>query len=163
MAKIKNPLPITVEWKGTNRREVYLDYLVKANNWKVGAEVGVRIGRTLFYLLEQNLELRMYAIDRDIKQFNNGPRFEAVKDRIIILEGTSWIVHNQINELLDFVFIDAGHSAKSVVKDINSYKPLLKTKKGLTGHDVDFPSVQAALQKCEIEYDVGPNNIWLQK
>ena len=106
-----------------------LDYLVKENNWKVGAEVGVRIGRTLFYLLEQNLELRMYAIDRDIKQFNNGPRFEAVKDRITILEGTSWIVHNQINEPLDFVFIDAGHSAKSVVKDINSYKPLLKTKK----------------------------------
>ena len=163
MAKIKNPLPLTVEWRGTNRREVYLDYLVKENNWKVGAEVGVRIGRTLFYLLEQNLELRMYAIDKDIKQFNNGPRFEAVKDRIIILEGTSWIVHNQINEPLDFVFIDAGHSAKSVVKDIHAYKPLLKTKKGLTGHDVDFPSVQTALQKCEIEYDVGPNNIWLQK
>lgn len=163
MAKIKNPLPLTVEWRGTNRREVYLDYLVKANNWKVGAEVGVRVGRTLFYLLEQNLELRMYAIDKDIKQFNNGPRFEAVKDRIIILEGISWIVHNKINELLDFVFIDAGHSAKSVVKDIHAYKPLLKTKKGLTGHDVDFPSVQTALQKCEIEYDVGPNNIWLQK
>lgn len=163
MAKIKNPLPLTVEWRGTNRREVYLDYLVKKNNWKVGAEVGVRIGRTLFYLLEQNLNLKMYAIDKDIKQFNNGPRFEAVKDRIIILEGISWTVHIQINEPLDFVFIDAAHSWKSVVKDIHAYKPLLKTKKGLTGHDVDFPSVQKALQRCEIDYDVGPDNIWLQK
>ena len=69
MAKIKNPLPMTVEWKGSNGREFYLDNQIKKNKWSIGAEVGVRFGRTLFYLLDNNPRLQMYAIDIDISQF----------------------------------------------------------------------------------------------
>ena len=52
---------MTVEWKGSNGREFYLDNQIKKNKWSIGAEVGVRFGRTLFYLLDNNPRLQMYA------------------------------------------------------------------------------------------------------
>ena len=33
MAKIKNPLPITVDWQGPNGREFYLDDQIKKNKF----------------------------------------------------------------------------------------------------------------------------------
>jgi len=32
MAKIRNKLTQTIEWNDINRREVFIDYLVKQNN-----------------------------------------------------------------------------------------------------------------------------------
>jgi hypothetical protein len=161
--KIKNPLPRSIEWVGPNRRELYLDHLVKTNNWTVGVEVGVRTGRTLFHLLDSNPMLKMYAVDKDIEQFYN----EAVKNkyntRLVVLDGISWEQAKFIDEKVDFVFVDAGHSTKSVVKDINAYRPLLKNDQGLTGHDIDFPAVQEALAQLKIGFDVGPDNVWVIK
>lgn len=163
MAKVRNPLPVTVDWQGTNRREVYLDSLVKTNNWTIGCEVGVRTGRTLFYLLDNNPTLKMYAVDIDISQFYDEHVKEKYAERLIVLEDQSWNCASKIDQVLDFVFIDAGHSTKSVTKDINAYLPLLKNKTGLTGHDVDFPAIQAALSNLNIEFDVGPDNVWIAK
>ena len=160
MAKTRNPLPLTVEWKGPNRREHYLDFLVKENNWTTGIEVGVRLGRTLFHLLDQNPKLKMYAVDKDISQFYNNQIKEKYQDRLVVLEGTSWDQASNIPEEIDFVFIDAGHSTKSVTRDINAFKPLLKTETGLIGHDIDFPAVQEALDRLDINFDVGPDNVW---
>lgn len=161
MAKIKNPLPKTVPWKGPHRREFYIDSLVKQHNWQIGCEVGVRTGRTLFHLLDNNPKLKMYAVDKDISQFYNQSIKNKYGNRLIVLEDISWDAVTQIKEQLDFVFIDAGHSTKSVTKDINAYLPLLKSKKGLLGHDIDFPAIQLALDNLEIKYDVGPDNVWI--
>lgn len=163
MAKIRNPLPMTINWSKENKRELYIDYLVKKNNWQVGVEVGVRFGRVLFHLLDNNPTLKMYAVDKDISQFYNGKVKETYKDRLIVLEGQSWDQANVIKEKIDFVFIDAGHGTKSVVKDIRAYEPLVKNETGLLGHDVDFPAVQEALSICDIVYDIGPDNIWQRK
>lgn len=163
MAKIRNPLAMTIPWTNLPRREVYLDFLVKKYHWSVGIEVGVRFGRTLFYLLDKNPSLKMYAVDKDISQFYNQNIQNKYKDRLIVLEGSSNEQAAKINELVDFTFIDAGHGTKDVVKDINAYSPLLKTKQGLIGHDIDFPAVQAALKICNIDFEVGPDNVWIQK
>lgn len=163
MAKTRNPLPITVDWKKSHRRELYLDHLVKQNKWQVGAEVGVRVGRVLFYLLDNNPNLKMYAIDIDIAQFYNEQVKAKYQDRLIVLSGESWEQADHIAEVIDFVFIDASHSRKSVVKDINAYSSKLRTPQGLLGHDVDFPAVQQALADCNVQFDVGPDNVWGQK
>lgn len=163
MAKVRNPLAMTVNWAGPYRREYYLDSLVKEKNWQTGIEVGVRFGRTLFHLLDNNPSLKMYAVDKDISQFYNEDVKEKYKDRLVVLEGLSSEQSEKIQEKVDFVFIDAGHGTKDVVKDINAYLPLIKTKQGLTGHDVDFPAVQAALLQCKIDFEVGPDNVWIQK
>ena len=163
MAKVRNPLSITVDWNGSQRREVYLESQVKSNHWTVGVEVGVRFGRTLFHLLDNNPNLKMYAVDKDISQFYSKKIQEKYGSRLVVLEGESWEQADNIKESIDFVFIDAGHGTKSVVKDINAYKPLLKSNNGLLGHDIDFPAIQEALKICNISFDVCPDNVWHQK
>lgn len=163
MAKIKNSLPMTVEWKGPNGREFYLDDQIKKNNWTVGAEIGVRFGRTLFYLLDNNPRLQMYAVDIDISQFYSSQIKEKYGDRIIVLEGDSSTVAENILTKLDFVFIDGAHSYKAVMKDLTAYAPKVKQKCGLLGHDIDYPSIQKALKDFSIDYEVGPDNVWQQK
>ena len=161
MAKVRNPLPQTLAWSGSRRREVFLDHLVKQRGWQVGVEVGVRFGRVLFHLLENNPKLLMYAVDIDIGQFYNPKVQRQYSDRLIVLEGNSWDQAARISQSVDFVFIDASHSQKSVVKDIMAYRPLLRTPQGLLGHDVDFPAVQAALAQCDVKFEVGPDNVWV--
>lgn len=161
--KIKLPLPRTVTWAGPNRREYFLDSLIKQHGWSVGVEVGVRTGRTLFHLLDQNPNLKMYAVDKDIDQFYNNAVQAKYSTRLTVLSGISWDQAQYITEPVDFVFVDAGHSTKSVIKDILAYRPLLRNEQGLTGHDIDFPAVQQALVDLNIIYDVGPDNTWIAK
>lgn len=163
MAKIRNPLPLTVQWNDEQKREVYIDSQVKKYNWTVGVEVGVRFGRTLFYLLDRNPDLKMYAVDKDISQFYNSEIGKKYNNRLIVLEGESSEQALRIKENIDFAFIDAGHSTKSVTKDIEAYSPLVKTSQGLLGHDIDYPSIQTALQNLKINYDVAPDNVWQRK
>ena len=59
------------------------------------------------------------------------------------------------------MFIDADHSYEWVKKDIAAYKPKLKKGGWLTGHDIDFPGVNRAVNEVIVKYDVGPNNVWL--
>lgn len=163
MAKVRNPLPLTVEWKKENRRELYLDYLIKENKWSVGVEVGVRYGRTLFHLLENNSDLRMYAVDIDVSQFYSDKIQKKYGNRLIVLEGDSSLQVDKIKEKVDFIFIDAAHSKKAVLKDIEAYRSLVKTPDGLLGHDIDYPSIQEALSESKINVDVCPDNVWRQK
>lgn len=163
MAKIKNKLPITVSWNESEKRELYLDSLVKEHQWTVGIEVGVRFGRTLFYLLENNPTLKMYAVDIDISQFYNQQVKERYGDRLIVLEGDSATLASTIKETVDFVFIDGAHSKKAVIKDITEYRKILKSDIGLTGHDIDYPSIQSALDELGIDYNVCPDNVWTFK
>ncbi len=163
MAKVRNPLPMTVNWAGPLKREYFLDKQIKKHNWSIGVEVGVRFGRTLFYLLDNNPSLKMYAVDFDVTQFYSEDVQKKYGDRLVVLDGDSSQQASRILEKVDFVFIDASHSTKGVVKDINAYSPLVTNKNGLTGHDIDFPAVQEALKICGIDYEVGPDNVWQQK
>jgi predicted O-methyltransferase YrrM len=152
-----------VIFQGPNRREYFIDSLIKKHRWTVGAEIGSRLGRTLFHLLDQNPTLRMYSIDKDPSQFYNKKVKEKYGNRLIVLEGWSSEQAQHIKEQLDFVFIDASHTYKNVVKDIKAYAPLLKTPKGLLGHDINMFPVQDAVKDCGYEYLVGPDNVWLTK
>ena len=160
MAKVRNPLPMTVAWTQPQRRELYLDHQVKLNHWTVGVEVGVRHGRVLFHLLDNNPNLKMYAVDCDITQFYNESVQSRYGSRLVVLAGESSEQAQHITEPLDFCFIDASHSTKGVVRDINAYGPRLKTPRGMIGHDADFPAVQQALAICGVEFEVGPDNVW---
>jgi predicted O-methyltransferase YrrM len=144
-----------------NRRELFLNDLVRHFQWTVGAEIGVREGRTSFCLLDNNANLKIYAVDKDISQFYGSQVREKYQSRLVALEGISWEVSAAVeDQSLDFVFIDAGHGYKSVIRDLEAWTPKLKKSGWLIGHDINFPAVhQAVSERCK-DFKIGPDNVW---
>ena len=156
-------VPMTVSWDGKDYRGAYLLYLIEKNNFKTMAEVGVKFGRTTFFLLDNSLDLVIYSIDTDISMFYNNEVKEKYKDRLIPIQGFSYDVANQLpDNSMDLIFIDADHSYNSVKKDILEYTPKLKDHGILAGHDIDYPGVNKAVNELIKEFDVGPNNVWVK-
>lgn len=164
MAKKNNlTVPQTINWDKKPNRKYFLNYLIQKYNLKVMAEVGVRDGRTTFFLLDHNPELKIYAIDKSIAGFFSPEIQKKYGNRLVFLEQLSDTGHQYIHELLDLVFIDADHSYEAVKKDIKNYSTKLKNTGWLTGHDIDFPGVNKAVKELIVGYDVGPNNVWIKK
>ena len=157
-------IPMTIQWEGKTNRKHFLRHLIEKNNFKTMAEVGVRDGRTTFHLLDHCPELTIYAIDMSIKEFYNKEIVNKYKSRLIPIEATSEVAADQIpDNSLDLVFIDANHSYDYVKKDIIKYTPKLKENGLLTGHDIDYPGVNRAVNEMIKQYDVGPNYVWIKK
>jgi len=156
------PVEMTVPWTGKGNRRHFLNWLIKEHNIKIMAEVGVRDGRTTFHLLDQNPELIIYGVDKSIAGFYNSDIKAKYGKRLIPIEALSTDGAAHIPDgSLDLVFIDADHSYEWVKKDIAAYKPKLKPGGWLTGHDIDFPGVNRAVNEVIVNYDIGPNNVWL--
>lgn len=142
-------------------RKHFLDFLIKENSLTEIAEVGVRDGRTCFYLLDNNPELIVWGIDKSIDKFYNSAVSEKYKDRLKALCGPSNAVFNQISDQsLDLVFIDASHSYEYVKQDIINYRSKLRPGGWLTGHDIDLPGVKQAVDELVVNYEIGPNRVW---
>lgn len=155
-------IPITIEFDG--RRKEFLRYLIEKNNFNTMIEVGIDTGKSTFYLLDNIPDLKIIAIDTDTKKFYNTDTKEKYGDRLIPMEGFSYIVADQIkDQSVDLVFIDADHSYESVKKDILKFTPKLKTNGLLTGHDIDYPGVNKAVNELIKEFDVGPNFVWIKR
>jgi predicted O-methyltransferase YrrM len=98
-----------------------------------------------------------------IKEFYNKEVANRYKNRLIPIEATSELAADQIaDNSLDLVFIDANHSYDYVKKDIIKYTPKLKENGLLTGHDIDYPGVNQAVNEMIKQYDVGPNYVWIK-
>lgn len=152
-----------VSKNNNGRREAFINDLIKHFKWELGAEIGVRTGRTSFYLLDSNPSLSMIAVDIDIKQFYNSQIEKKYQNRLQAIEGISWEVPSQIpDNSLDFFFIDAGHGYKSVMKDITSWAPKLKKSGWFIGHDINFPAVHKAVSEYFGKFEIGPDNVWFK-
>jgi predicted O-methyltransferase YrrM len=87
---------MTVPWEGKDYRGSYLLYLIEKNNFKTVAEVGVKFGRTTFFLLDNVPNLVIYAVDTDISMFYNKEVKAKYKERLIPIKGYSYNVADQI-------------------------------------------------------------------
>ena len=163
MAKRKDLLdvPMTIEWEHKSNRKYFLDYLIKSNNYTTMAEVGVRDGRTTFHLLDRNPSLIIYGIDLNISLFYNQEVKEKYGDRLVPIEGNSSVLADKIPNV-DLIFIDADHSYNGCSKDILAYRDKVKAGGIFSGHDIDFPGVNRAVNELIESYDVGPNNVWVR-
>ena len=154
---------MTVPWDGKDYRGSYLLYLIEKNNFKTIAEVGVKFGRTTFFLLDNIHDLVIYAVDLDISKFYNKEVKSKYKDRLIPIKGFSYDAANQLpDDSMDLIFIDADHSYEAVKKDIVAYTPKLRDNGILSGHDIDYPGVNKAVRELIKDFDVGPNNVWIK-
>ena len=163
MAKRKDLLdvPMTIEWEHKSNRKYFLDYLIKSNNYTTMAEVGVRDGRTTFHLLDRNPSLIIYGIDLNISLFYNQEVKEKYGDRLVPIQGNSSVLADKIPNV-DLIFIDADHSYNGCSKDILAYRDKVKAGGIFSGHDIDFPGVNRAVNELIESYDVGPNNVWVR-
>jgi len=150
--------------ESSGMRERFVSDIIKNNNLKLGAEIGVRTGRTSFFCLDNNSQLTMYAIDKDIKQFYNDNINKKYKNRLIACETSSQDIPSFIlDDSLDFYFIDASHTYKNVLKDIIAWTPKLKKDGWMIGHDINYPSVEKAVLDTIGYYEVGPDNVWFSR
>jgi predicted O-methyltransferase YrrM len=155
-------IPVTIPFEG--KRKQFLKHLIEVNNFDSMIEVGIDIGKSTFYLLDNIPNLKIYAIDLNIKKFYNSEVKEKYQDRLIPLQGKSYVIADQLpDNFVDIIFIDADHSYEAVKKDIIKFTPKLKSGGLLTGHDIDYPGVNQAVNELIKEFDVGPNFVWIKK
>ncbi len=155
-------IPVTIPFDG--KRKQFLKHLIEVNNYKTMIEVGVDTGKTTFFLLDNLPHLTIYAVDLDIKKFYNNTVKERYGERLKPIQGSSYLVADQFPDgFADIVFIDADHSYEAVKKDIVAYTPKLKPTGVLTGHDIDYPGVNRAVNELIEDFDVGPNFVWIKK
>lgn len=146
-----------------------LDSLVKKFDWKIGAEIGVANGKTLFHLLDNNPELSMIGVDAydfsygrgdkhstGFKQYELEEQYKVRgkveetlnkydnRGRLIVLPSTI-ATEEFSDEYFDFVFIDADHRESFVRADIAAWAPKVSATGYITGHDWKFSSVERAL------------------
>jgi predicted O-methyltransferase YrrM len=152
-------VPMTIEWNGKPNRKHFLRHLIETNNYTTMAEVGVRDGRTTFYLLDNCPNLKIYGVDLSSTGYYNPEVRQKYGDRLIPIQGNSHSVAGLVPEV-DIVFIDADHSYAGCSGDIKAYKPKVKPGGILSGHDIDYPGVNKAVKEQIRKFSVGPNNVW---
>lgn len=170
----------TVVTKSRHRKE-WIAELVEQNKWTHGAELGVYMGATIFYVLRRCPKLHMIGVDLWAAQPDN-PGLEtytaarlrhdfhylnvmqlAVRSkRARIIRADTVLAADLVEDgSLDFVFIDADHCR--VAEDIAAWRPKLKPEGKLIGHDINWKVVREDVDRLIVDYHVGPNQCWMQK
>lgn len=178
---IRNPAKPTIPVQSHWAREHWIEYLIKTNEWTVGAELGVWKGRTFLYLLNNCPHLTLHGVDLWAPQPNNegpqqytGPNWNHGVFEKAVRAGSSQfgqraIIHKMLtheasklieDNSLDFVFIDADHSAEAVRQDIIDWSPKIKNTGWVLGHDINWPPVREVVEDLVPGYVIGPDNTW---
>ncbi len=142
-------------------RYCYLNELLKGNKGLVGAEIGVWEGENSYSLLK-NLDIaRLYLVDPYVGYFDSTQGkeiierdFDKAKNKARgLVDGypVIWIYKNseeasqEIQDELDFVYIDANHQYSSILKDLESWYPKVKKGGVMAGHDFNIQDVANAV------------------
>jgi len=141
------------------------------NGWTAGAELGLSMGETTFYLLERCPGLFLTCVDTFApveggdpvyrhEAWDHGRRERAWKGRASgfggrckLMEMTTVAAAQHVADgTLDFVYIDADHTFEGVSAGIEAWAPKLKPDGWMTGHDIDRAGVRAAVDYFYPEY-----------
>lgn len=72
---------------------------------------------------------------------NTISKFEKYKDKVIFVRKKSEDAVNNIDDDLDFIYIDGNHTYEYVLKDLNNYYKKIKEGGILCGHDFCYPNM----------------------
>ena len=152
---------------------------LKGTDPHLGAEIGVKEGRFISYLLNQYPDLIMYAIDPWEDQPSGNETYiewdwsdiysqyqqkiQPYNGRVLELRAYSEQAAEKVEDYsLDFVFIDAQHDYDSVRQDIELWMPKIKVGGLLSGHDYqpNFPGVIQAVHETVGDPLLGSNDTW---
>lgn len=157
----------------------WISELCVKHGWKVGAELGVASGGCTGHLLDRKGEffvpgLRMIAVDvwapttpayAGYRHDHNHVKF---MERVLAFDdGACTVIRDmtvdaalKLSEEVDFVFIDADHTYRGVLSDIQAWRP--KVRGAVLGHDWVLESVRQAVRDCFPDSDIveGPDACW---
>lgn len=128
---------------------ITINNLIKKYNFTHGAELGVRRGEFTTFLCQDNPNLNMICVDlwgedsSIIESHEHSSNydtaiqnFEKYKNRITILRQLTTQAYESVDDnSLDFIFMDATHTAEALSLDIKLWLPKLKINGILCGHD----------------------------
>ncbi len=144
-----------------------LTALVQSHGWTHGAELGVDKGILFGMLLRQCPRLNLIGVDT----FPDRQRARRVwdhlaahNDRAEVWTMTTRDASTRVEDgSLDFVFIDADHSAFAVSDDITHWRPKVRRGGWLGGHDYSqkFPGVVVSVDRFfGPDVETYPGHIW---
>ena len=150
-------------------RKLWLENLVRDNNFTVGAEIGVHEGVTYFHLIDTFPHLKMYGVDPYKYQMEKqwpGMRKQLTlrgwpnNPKTTFLKMTSDNACREVRPFtLDFVFIDALHSKWAVYNDIRLWYNKVRPGGYIIGHDYSKRGVYKAVKLYFEEnwFELNPN------
>ena len=172
-----------------NMENQYLELLNFCGNDSNFVELGAWKGKSTCYIvteiINQDKNINFYTIDTfkgveggsDLREnqaylsedknileqflFN----IEPIKNNFKYIISDSSKASEQFNDSsIDVIFIDAGHSYESVMNDLNSWYPKMKTKSIMAGHDYSstWPGVQKAVNEFFGIPDKIENSCWFK-
>jgi hypothetical protein len=116
--------------------------------FKVGAEIGVNLGKYSYRLCKYNPNLKLYCIDpwlsNPLQMYPQEWWDNVYAMATTLLEGKSVEIMRMTSEdaakiipdnSLDFVYIDAMHDFESVVRDLSLWYPKVRKEGVVSGHD----------------------------
>lgn len=166
------------------RRWDVLTDLVKQNDLRLGAELGVFDGKTFHHLLSACPHLTMVGVDmwkplpkeeapgaRTYAEHDLEGMFERLLSmkqpygdraqlmRMSTVDAALWFNDRE----LDFVFIDADHTYDGVMADIEAWTPKVARGGFVCGHDyqVTFPGVVKAVDKVFPQRTLHEDSVWI--
>lgn len=153
-----------------DHRKLWLEALVKDNNFTRGAELGVHEGVTFRHLIYSCPDLTLYGVDMWAHKPIFNEWYESLKEELqniskaIIIRESTFTAHKRVeDDSLDFVFIDADHKYDSVKRDIINWLPKIRSNGYICGHDINQKWVQQAVTETIKEYKTGPDLIWFKQ
>jgi predicted O-methyltransferase YrrM len=157
--------------------------LVRRNNLKKGAEIGIGKGLNAMHFLKMCPQVHMIEVGiwpADYRSSDDGPAYghkQQEKNRIRALSRLS-VHHERVTTMLmesteaarfipdgslDFVFIDADHSYEGCKADIIAWAPKVRRGGFVTGHDYyeRYPGVIRAVDEFFPERELEDDAIWI--
>lgn len=155
-------------------RAEWLVSVIRAHDYRRGAELGVKEGATINRVLCACPRVSMVGIDlweptpgyeewdHSAYKANALNMMDMYPTRLQLIQDCTWDAAAQFpDKSFDFVFVDGDHRTKSVVKDIEAWIPKIRPGGMLAGHDVGWASVREALDETLPQYQVaGHDNCW---
>lgn len=152
---------------------VLADY-INENDIKTFCELGVKDGRTSRFLLE-NTDVKLYGVDlwelvpgnklESYDRWNHKENHykcmaltEEYSERCYMFQLDTVLAAEVIPDV-DMVFIDADHSYDGVKSDIIAWQDKCKI---LSGHDIEWSSVQKAVSDSFSYKIIKGSNVWIR-
>lgn len=154
-------------------------YDLAASNYSdsLMVEIGVWCGKSISYLMLKS-GVQVFGVDTFQGDPNNPNEQRIIKENNLNLLDTAinnlkalglepnFIVTDSVTASKDFedsscsfVFIDGGHLYEQVCKDIKAWKPKVKNRGLISGHDYDAPGVKRAVEENFKNYNI-MGNCW---